>query len=259
MHQKTLAIHKNLPNGFGQIGQDDTRMRFYNPILSRRRHAHLKDAYKGETAFVLTCGPSLGEVWDDNLKDFLSDKLVISVKQAHHQAPEIFDFHMFNEVRMEPYEYPAQTNVLSVSQFLKDYPSHIHYPIHRYKYHKSLFVTHQYDRWDPERRFVRPWGVGIMFELGLQLPIYLGCKKVVIIGFDMNNTGKYHFYDDKDEEDSVHYDVHKGEFKDAPATIPHYLKWTQKKGTDVKLYSPLSALPIDQLKDFDHVKQYATS
>ena len=34
----------------------------------------LKDSYSGETLYVLSCGPSLGEYDKEYLKDFLADK-----------------------------------------------------------------------------------------------------------------------------------------------------------------------------------------
>ena len=96
-----------------------------------------------------------------------------------------------------------------------------------------------------------------MYELGLFLPELLNAKKVVIIGFDMNNGGKYHFYDNLNTEDSNSYSVDKDEFFYNQQTIPFYEKWMNEKGVEVALMSPLSSLPfknkitqIDELEDF---------
>ena len=207
-------------------------------VINDERHDTLRGAYAGKVAFILTCGPSLDEVWSDELRDVLSHKL----------APEIADFHLYNEVRMEDYDYGGNATLrLSVSQFMPDHPSHIHYPISQYKYDDALFVTNDYDKWDLSNGVQRPWGVGIMFELGLHLPLYLGCRAAVIIGFDMNKHGKYHFYDQADQEDSQHYKVDAEEFDYAKHSSKHYAEWANSKGLEVVLYSPLSSLDIPKI------------
>lgn len=217
--------------------------------VSRKRSDFFQNAYMGETAYIVSCGPSLEKIWNTELRDFLSDKLVISIKQAHDKAPEITDFHLYNEVRVKHYEYPVDTVRVSCSKFLPDHPSHIHYPIREYQWDKSLFVTNEYDKWSMENSYERPWGIGIMFEMGLFFPIHLGCKRVLIMGFDMNSSGRYHFYDNSEAQDSGYYKVNREEFHYASSSIPHYLSWAKSRGVEVKLHSPLSALPIPQVKD----------
>ena len=48
-----------------------------------------------------------------------------------------------------------------------------------------------------ERSFERPWGAGIMYESGLPIPLYTGCKKIITIGWDIGvlkkeDEGKKH-------------------------------------------------------------------
>lgn len=234
----TTETHVNSDGTVSQVLSD----------LNTARHNELRGAYAGKVAFILTCGPSLEEVWSNELKDALSDKLVIAVKQAQQLAPEIVDLHLYNEVRMQDYSYAKSPTVrLSVSQFMPDHPSHIHYPISEYKYERSLFVTDEYEKWDLTNGVERPWGVGIMFELGLHLPLYLGCRAAVIIGFDMNNRGKYHFYDQTQQADSKHYKVDPEEFGYARRSTTFYTEWAHSKGLEVVLYSPLSDLNIPQI------------
>lgn len=216
---------------------------------SKKRHILIKGKYINKTAYVITCGPSLSKVWDNNLKRFLADKLVIAVKQAQILCPEICDFHLYNEVRMQAYDYSEDTIRISCSKFQEKYPSHIHYPVNNYKYDESMFVTNDYERWDLENTYVRPWGVGIMFEIGLFLPIYLGCDRIVIIGFDMNRKGSYHFYDASNDADSQFYKVDDAEFGYAKRSISYYLFWAQSKKVKVGNYSPLSELPIPKIKN----------
>lgn len=242
MHSKTSNIYKKL----NDIGLEKGPLSERCDRISEDRNALLKDAYKDEVAYVLTCGPSLNAVWNDALEDFLSDKLVISVKQALNKAP-FSDFHLYNEVRMDKYSYPMPTIRLGVSQFQHDHAPHIHYPIFSYKYEEALFCTNDYERWLLDQSIVRPWGIGIMFELGLHLPIHLGCKKIVIIGFDMNDTGAFHFYDDEKQKDSDFYKVDTEEFGYARASSEVYYQWCKGKDVDVFLYSPLSRLKMPQI------------
>jgi hypothetical protein len=216
--------------------------------LSKKRHEVLADAYEGETAYVLTCGPSMDEVWSEELRDFLEDKLVLAVKQTHHLAPEIVDIHLYNEVRVEEYDYPADTIRISVSNFVEDLPSHVHYPIRNYDWDDALFVTDEYEKWRLSESYERPWGVGIMFEIGLHLPVYLGVDRMLIMGFDMNAEGKYHFYDDSEDEDSEAYDVDQEEFYYAQRTIPEFMDWVTDEGVETRLHSPLSALDIPDVE-----------
>ena len=258
MHKYTSKVLRTLPVGRRKVpffykfflNRPDLTLRDNSlEALSLRRNSHIENAYLGETAYVLSCGPSLDRVWNEELRGFLADKLIISVKQAHDKAPEITDFHLYNEVRMKQYDYPGDTIRISCSQFSQDHPSHIHYPVREYKWEKALFVTNDYEKWDLARSYERPWGVGIMFELGLFLPIHLGCKRVLIMGFDMNTTGKYHFYDSSENEDSSFYKVDEEEFRYAQRSIHHFMKWTQMKGVEAKLYSPLSTLPLPKIED----------
>lgn len=249
MHKRTAQLLAEISAiGPGEHGL----LSGFDPQRCKIRHRVLQDVYQGETAFVMTCGPSLGDIWCDGLRDFLSDKLVISVKQAHDLAPDISDFHLYNEVRMQDYDYPASTIRLSVSQYQPTHPSHIHYPIESYTYEQSLFVTNDYTGWDLRKRYTRPWGIGIMFELGLQLPVYLGCSKVAILAFDMNPKGSYHFYD-QNNEDSRYYRVDDEEFKYAKTSSIHYQNWSMQQGVTVRLLSSKSELMIERLNDLEEL------
>lgn len=265
MHKITSKILRNMP---GQESKRSFLSKFFlnedgmllpdsnYEEISRRRNAYLQDAYKGETAYIVSCGPSMDIVWSDKLKGFLADKLVISIKQAQELAPDISDFHLYNEVRMKQYKYHNDTVRISASQYMIDYPSHIHYPIREYKWDSAIFVTNDYENSTLEKSYERPWGIGIMFEVGLFLPIHLGCRRVVIMGFDMNCEGKFHFYDSDKGSDSAYYKVDKEEFPYAIESAGRYAEWAASMGVEVKLYSPLSELPIPRLNDFNAFERY---
>ena len=83
-----------------------------------------------------------------------------------------------------------------------------------------------------------------MYELALFIPQLINCKKLIIIGFDMNKEGKYHFYDKEDENDAQSYKVDDQEISLNHGTIPHLEIWLNKQNIDVALFSPLSSLPF---------------
>jgi hypothetical protein len=67
-----------------------------------------------------------------------------------------------------------------------------------------------------EKTFERPWGSGIMYESGLPIALYAGCKKIVTIGWDIGvlneeDKGKKfvrydHFYADGKDGSKTEYD-----------------------------------------------------
>lgn len=256
MHKNTGALNQTLSDikPFGLTPPPIPHI--WRLPYNQKRYRALKNAYAGETAFILTCGPSLGEVWNDELEEFLSDKLVIAVKQAQYKSPDICDFHLYNEIRMEEYTYHPDTICLGVSRFMPKHAPHIHFPIKSYDWDDSLFLTKDFKNADLETQLVRPWGIGIMYELGLFLPLFLGCTKSVTIGFDMNKTGNYHFYDDKKSEDASFYKVDEEEFDHAADTAGEWDRWAKTHGHEARLYSPQSALPILKLKTLEEIKSF---
>jgi len=53
----------------------------------------LKDAFKGETAYICTSGPTFSQFSEKALHNRLKDKLVLSIKQTQKFVNEIADFH----------------------------------------------------------------------------------------------------------------------------------------------------------------------
>jgi len=279
MHSLTSRLLCTLPGRFGLLSEFGRscnhilgkpgkeacflpKKRFHQ--ISSKRNEFIQNAYAGETACILTCGPSIKEVCTDEFLDFLSDKLVIAVKQTHDLRPEITDIHLVNTVRLKPYEYPAPTIRISAERafqdkFREDFPSHINYPIKHdtivdHDVTKAMMAVNDYAEWTLDRSMERRWGIGVMFEVGLFLPLHLGCRKVLIVGFDMNQDGAYHFY--REQENASDLFARPEEFVYARSSIPHYIKLAKERGMDVSQYSPLSDLPIPQLGSLEEVRSW---
>ena len=62
---------------------------------------------------------------------------------------------------------------------------------------KMIHSLSEREDWDtmkldhPEYGFNQPWGPGIMYEMALPLALYLGCKKIVTIGWDIGDLSSF--------------------------------------------------------------------
>ena len=162
----------------------------------------LKDAYFGEECYIITAGPSLKQIDVSSLKDKLKDKLVICVKQTYDVFHEVADFHLLN-----PYNYKVYDNHKSIvvfvkpkneSFFLPKLLSHVDFEIDSdYSRENSLCNKECYQEFLIDKNITRPYGPGIMHEIGIYLPILLGVKKITFISWDLgspNNDFINRFY-----------------------------------------------------------------
>jgi hypothetical protein len=176
----------------------------------------LKDVYKGETAYICTSGPTFNQFSTDNLKSLLNDKLVLSIKQTQHIIDEITDFHLLNFCNLTQYNYKNQDTIVGWAVWDESQPYTIidNFPVDfildTYKLNDGVpkienTMSHS-DYWeglDINKGFSRPWGPGTMYELAIPLALYMGCDKIVTIGWDLFkntiNSGQKQddwFYDD---------------------------------------------------------------
>ena len=219
------------------------------PYLKVRYHL-IKMALKKEPiVFLVTCGPSLELVKKmPGIHDLLEKNFTISVKQAYNEFKSQTDVHIVNEIRYEKYQYlKSRPVILSVGKRDAQIKSDAHFPISEYSEKNCLFKSNDYQNNTLiKRKYFRPWGVGVMYELAIFLPQIVGCKKLVIIGFDMNSGGTYHFYDTDNKKNSKEYNVSNDEIDNNKQTTIHLEKWLNDVGISVGLMSPLSELPFSR-------------
>ncbi len=163
----------------------------------------LKGAYAGETAYVLTCGPSINAFWNDGVRDFLKDKLVMAVKQTYDLGPEVCDFHILNSWNYTPYTYAAPRPLVIAERGPKDpatpgMNADLMFRVpNPSNFEERLATTWHYDEWLFERTFDRPWGPGVMYELCFPLLVHMGVKEIVTLGWDLgekNVVTMEHFF-----------------------------------------------------------------
>lgn len=210
--------------------------------------------------FIVTCGPSLDIVKKmPGLIKLLQENYTICIKQAYNEFKAQTDLHIINEIRLSKYEYDEpKPLILSVGKKEKSMKSDAHFPIIYRNQNSCLYLTNDYEGNSLYRKpYFRSWGVGIMYELALFLPQIVNCKKLIIIGFDMNSIGSYHFYDSQDDQNAENYDVGNTEVLQNKKTIPFLEAWLNSVGIQVALFSPLSELPFkNQLSSIDDLNNF---
>jgi hypothetical protein len=225
----------------------------------------LKDAYKGDTAYILNCGPSLSQYSEEFLSEFLADKLTISVKQAYNAFKDVTDFHFFNCANLpmplappllQHYRYDEETRPIIVASSNYDlgqrwhpYQKHDLYfkiPIRTEINNEFVTITKKFDDFLLSNSLTRPCGPGIMLETVLFLTIHLGVKNIVGLGWDLTN--------DKVNEDTDHHfygntqnlfnrgDVLDWEIEAGRESSKDIYYWLKELGIDLQLVSDISTL-----------------
>lgn len=174
----------------------------------------LKDKYKGETVYIVAGGPSLKNYTTEYLNEVLSDKLVFSIKQSYEILKEVTDFHILNFTNFKPYSWDGNKSIVTWAIFEQFHPEMIFknnlecdlmVPIFRNnpatgggqgpdKMSHSVVEKGDYDTLrldDPETGFNQPWAPGIMYEVCIPLALYLGCTKIVTVGWDIGDINSF--------------------------------------------------------------------
>ena len=180
--------------------------------------AHLKNKHKGETLYILNCGPSLNEYKAEYLKDLLKDKPVFAIKQAYHHFPEVTDYHFFNCSNLpvekinkrviQHYSYEQHRPVVIASSnydlgqrwsYMQKQDIFFKIPIRTEINNEFVTVTKKFEDFLIDKNLTRPCGPGIMYETVFYMAVHLGFKEIVCIGWDLrqedaNEDNYEHFY-----------------------------------------------------------------
>lgn len=210
----------------------------------------MHNVYQGQTAFILSCGPSTKELADSiDMHELFKDKLLLSVKQASMLAP--CDFLLYNHVRNDVCVRLDDDTILVGSTDAT-----------RNKWHTQLLSVcpdvwfgingdqpQLVQSWDWESAdfnnadpFLRPWGPGIVLDVGVWLALHLGCARIVIIGWDM--TDEYvHFYEDESNIEGDEAGKIEQETQDTRNAMDKFWKWFLfKRDIEIVQYAPCGTL-----------------
>lgn len=250
MHYKTKEIKKYINSTYDE---------------SYDRVKYLKDKYKGETAYILTSGPSINDVPSKVLNEKLKDKLVLSIKQGINYASDITDYHLLNFCNLTEYEYKNENTMVGWAVWDRVQPNII---IQRFpcdfildtfklndgspKLENSIaFNPNQIDLMDMNNSISRPWGPGTIYELGIPLALYLGCTKIVTIGWDLFKSSIKRYNNDEESLTQPHcYDNNSLVFKETDTSVTKkeivqvikstevLYNWLQSKGVELEIIDP---------------------
>jgi glycosyltransferase involved in cell wall biosynthesis len=219
----------------------------------------LKDSYKGDTCYILNCGPSLKDYSRKQLKEKLSDKLVFAVKQAYEYCPEVVDFHFFNCSNLPSpnagvhYDYKESNPIVVGSSnydkgmrwsALQHDDLFFKIPIRTEIDNEFLAVTKKFEDYPLEAQ--RPCGPGIMYETVIQTAVHLGVKKIVVLGWDLT-------YNKVDEDNYKHFygntqglvnrgDILDWEIETTRAATKEMFYWLKESGISLTIVSDISSL-----------------
>ena len=232
----------------------------------------LKDSYKGETAYIIASGPSLNNYKQEYLQEFLSDKLTMSIKQSWNILKDQTDFHLLNFCNFAPYDWTDCKSIITWAIFEQFHPEMIFQnnlvcdtmiPIYRNSPatgggqgpNKMEFSLAERGDWDSmllDDDINQPWGPGIMFEMAIPLALYLGCKKIVTVGWDIGDVNSFangkdddtqrvfqeHFYGD--EHNKIQYaktSMGPREITSVAKSTESLYKWLQSRGVEWEMVS----------------------
>ena len=161
----------------------------------------LKNAFPGETAYICTAGPTIDTFPEGYLKDKLKNELVISIKQSYHILKESADFHILNFCNFTDYDFSNNEHTITAwDVWDAQQPYDIinnnlrcDFILDTYKLgdgspdplKNTVSATKEWDLMSLDHSFSRPWGPGLMYEMAIPLALYMGCNKIVTIGWDL--------------------------------------------------------------------------
>jgi hypothetical protein len=222
----------------------------------------LKNTYEGETAFILSCGPSFKDfVQQPGVREILADRLVLAVKQTAAYFP--CDFLLYNAVRLGGVFNSGNEiirvaicdpNVKRVGYAIQGCPD-IWLPVDVTENRTWIVQDMDWSRGIIQADRPNAWGPGILLVGGLWFALHLGVSRIVTIGWDCSD-GYKHFYD---EEEASITETEKGVIPTESAcirrAIGNLLEWLDKRGVDLVQYGPCSALTIPKVgvEDLDYL------
>jgi hypothetical protein len=177
----------------------------------------------------------------------LSDKLVISFKQAYDLLPHQSDLHVFNYIHFQDFEYQEPSPiVVELTRFGKVLSKSTDVPVPinvREAGTYPLSVSHRknFDDYLFERTINRPFGPGIVYEVGFYLAVHLGASGITTIGFDCTQPTK-HFYGDR-PADAAKMKILQREMRVVVTGMYHFANWLRNKKAPLKLISPINPAP----------------
>ena len=186
-------------------------------LSTSRIFDEMKDSFKGQTCYILSCGPSLGDIDPMVLKSICDTNLIASVKQAGLISGHRTDIQFFNCCNVT--NYPSVPGTIFVGQAdgctpeaakLQFWPRqevNVAFQVNGnvtavdgQELTGTLTNSKKFSDWTIESSGIhRPFGPGIMYETVFFFLKHLGFSKIRTIGWDFQDPDQEdhwsHFYE----------------------------------------------------------------
>ena len=106
-----------------------------------------------------------------------------------------------------------------------------------------------FDDFTMDKTYDRAWGPGLMYEMAIPLAMFLGCKEIITVGWDIGDISKFsgdnqneeqwqdHFYEGKSNIQYAPTSMTKQEVELVTESVSFVHKWLKEKGIDFKICS----------------------
>ena len=224
----------------------------------------LKDMFKGEKCYVLSCGPSLTEHDQAKVANLLENNLTLAIKQSYDLFSTLVDFHVYNCGNFKKYDYSKGRPIVMEASTApyKLGECDLNFFIMERNFDNSISAKNNHDDWTLDKQpLLRPYGPGIMYEAVFYLLQHIGVSEVITIGWDnklvSDDPSKLHFYDMEGSEFDKGEFIHSNEVANNKAAaetllrenkitvnaIESWYNWLSENGCTLKIVSPYNPAP----------------
>ena len=235
----------------------------------------LKNKYEGKTAIIILPGPSVNDYDHDELRKIFKsreDLVIMPNKGTYDISLETSDFHLMNPWNIDrnnPIKYTNPENTITFwnvtasmqEEHLQmisnnDHPCDIWVPVLTdpwVKKEECIHNTCNFEQfWMLGNEYKTIWGTPILYSTTIPLALHLGCKDLIIMGWDTHLFNKHkdkkvHFNQSSDQ--IVHSQLEEEEIKIIESSHKLY-DWFKNNNINVRLLTDIS--PIDDR--FERIK-----
>lgn len=224
----------------------------------------LKDLFKGEKAYVLSCGPTLTDHQPEKIRELLNDNLGVAIKQSFDLFGDLIDFHIYNCANFKNYDYSKNKPVV-IEAATTPYrlgECDLKFFIRERNFNNSVAATEDFESWTLDKQtMLRPYGPGIMYEVVFYALQHLGVSGIITIGWDNKliegTAAQQHFYDKQGTELEKSDFIHSNEVAENQTSVDSldheakittdvmlaWYKWLKSVGTELKIVSSINPAP----------------
>ena len=229
----------------------------------KEKLALLKGAFSGDKCYVLSCGPTLLDNNQENLRKEIEKTPTLAIKQSADLFEGLVDFHVYNCGNYKNYEYPTREPIVTEASTTpwKLGNCDLKFFIKERDFNNSLSAKNNLSDWTLDKQqLLRPYGPGIMYEIVFYMIEHLGFSEVITVGWDNKLSGtdqsKQHFYDKDgskfDKSEFIHYnevaenvkmEQLSHEEKITSDAIGIWNNWLSQQGCKLKICSSINPAP----------------